>query len=145
MTFFYKRVFPVIWFGALAFIAGPALFSENGPPAPFLLVFVFMAVVGYIMFRKLLFDAVDEVHDDGDSLLLRNGSEQVRVNLRDIKNISYSPWVNPPRVTLSLRHATPLGDEVSFLAESTMIPFVKNKKIVDLIDRVDEARRRDRG
>ena len=64
-----------------------------------------MAMIGfgYFIMKKLVFDLVDEVWDDGDALVVKNRGQEERIALADIKNVSYSPFVNPPRVTLSLR------------------------------------------
>ena len=47
-----------------------------------------MLVLGYFMFRRLVFDLVDEVWDDGNALVVRNGSQEERIALTDIKNVS---------------------------------------------------------
>src|SRR5262245_48277069 len=64
-TFFYKRIFPVILLGFLLLFVTAALATQrsaNAPPAAlFFLVAVFMAVIGFFIFRKLIFDLVDEV------------------------------------------------------------------------------------
>ena len=94
MTFFYKRIFPVFWFGFLIlFIAIPLLFGgtrDGPPPFPFLIVPLIMMGFGYFVLKKLVFDLVDEVWDDGETLLIKNGGREERVALRDIKNVSYS-------------------------------------------------------
>lgn len=142
-TFFHKRVFPLIWFGFLGFFIFIGLFtnsSKNGPGIMFLAVPIFMAVFGYFIMKKLVWDLIDDVYDEGASLLFRNGNQEVRVNLKDIKNVSYSTMINPPRVTLSIRYKTPLGDELTFSPPASWIPFKKNEDIERLIDRIDEAR-----
>jgi hypothetical protein len=144
MTFFNKRVFPVIWFGFLILFVGVSLFSGAGrnaaSPFPFLIVPAIMIVFGYFIMKKLVFDLVDEVWDDGDSLVVKNRGEEQRVALSDIKNVSYSPFMNPPRVTLSLRQPTVFGDQITFGAPMRFVPFSTSPIINDLIDRVDLAR-----
>jgi hypothetical protein len=146
MTFFYKRIFPVFWFGFLVlFIAIPLFFggARNGPPPfPFLIVPLLMMGFGYFIMKKLVFDLVDEVWDDGGSLLIKNRGEEERVALGDIKNVSYSPLINPPRVTLSLRRPTVFGDEITFNAPMRFMPFSASPIIKELIDRIDLARRK---
>jgi hypothetical protein len=90
--------------------------------------------------KKLVFDLVDEVWDD--SLLIKNRGEQQRLALSDIKNVSYSPYMNPPRVTLSLRRPTVFGDEITFNAPMRIVPFSKSPLVADLIDRIDLARQK---
>ena len=148
MTFFYKRIFPVIWFGLLVvFIVAPFIApmiggSVSGSPLAFLVVPAIMIVVGYIIMKKLVFDLVDEVLDAGDALVIRNGHLEDRVALSDIMNVSYSPFVNPPRVTLLLRNPSMFGDRVSFCAPVSLMPSFSTSPIIEeLIKRIDAARR----
>jgi len=142
-TFFHKRIFPFIWFGFLVLFLCIGLFTNatrNGPSIMFLVVPMGMAVFGYFIMKKLVWDLIDEVYDEGTSLLFRNGGKEVRVSLKDIKNVSYSTMTNPPRVTLSIRYKTDLGDELTFSPPASWVPFKKNKDIERLIDRIDDAR-----
>jgi hypothetical protein len=142
-TFFFKRVFPAIWFGFLGIFILLSMFAGikgNGLEIVFFIVPLSMAVFGYFMMKKLVFDLIDEVYDEGQTLLFKNGGTEVRINLTDIKNVSYATAVNPPRVTISLRQETELVKELTFSPPASLIPFMKNKDIEDLIDRIDKAR-----
>lgn len=145
-TFFYKRIFPAIWFGFLVVFLGISLFagSHSAAPAlvPLLIGPVIMIVVGYFIMKKLVFDLVDEVWEDGDTLVVKNRGQEQRVALADIKNVSYSPFVNPPRVTLSMRRPTIFGDKITFGAPVRLVPFSTSPIINGLIDRVDAARQK---
>ncbi len=58
-TFINKRVFPLVWFGVLAVlvvISLSAMIKEGRIQAFFLLVPALMAVFGYIIMKKLVFD-----------------------------------------------------------------------------------------
>ena len=99
-----------------------------------------MMAFGYFVMKKLVFDLVDEVWDDGATLLIRNGGQEQRVAFRDIKNVSYSTVINPPRVTLSVRQPTTFGDQIAFVAPVRFVPFTTSPVINDLIERVDHAR-----
>jgi hypothetical protein len=146
MTFFYKRIFPAFWFGFLIlFIAVPLFFGgwrDGPPPFPFLIVPLIMMGFGYFVMKKLVFDLVDEVWDDGETLLIKNRGREERVALRDIKNVSYSTFINPPRVTLSVRQPTIFGDQIAFVAPVRFVPFSTSPIINDLIERVDRARQK---
>jgi hypothetical protein len=55
-------------------LVNASLFSSAGieaPPFPICIAPVIM-IVGYFIMKKLVFDLVDEVWDDGGSLLIRN-------------------------------------------------------------------------
>jgi hypothetical protein len=146
-TFLYKRVFPIIWFGFLAFfIASPFIApllggTASGSPIAFLVVPGLMMFIGYFFMKKLVFDLVDEVLDGGDVLVIRNRGIEERVALSDIMNVSYSPPVNPPRVTLSLRRPSIFGDPINFVPPVSFVPFSTSPIIDELIRRIDATRR----
>ena len=147
-TFYNKRIFPAIWFGFLILFVGTSVFSgaqrHSLPSIPFLLFPVAMIAFGFFIMKKLLFDLVDEVWDEGDALLVKNGGQEERIALGDIKNVSYSPYMNPPRVTLSLRRSTVFGEQITFSAPMRFIPFATSPIINDLINRIDAAREKQR-
>ena len=130
-TFFYKRIFPVIWFGFLVLFVGVSLFTRQRSPA-FLIVPLIMMGIGYFMMKKLMFDLVDEVWDDGHALVVKNGGRDERIAFTDIKNVNYSPFVNPPRVTLSLRRQTSFGDQITFCAPVRFIPLTTSPVVTAL-------------
>jgi hypothetical protein len=143
-TFVSKRVFPVFWFGFIAVFIVIVLRNVGpgrGVPPLLLIVPVAMALFGYVVMKKLVFDLADEVSDDGDALVVRFGDEQERVALEEIINLSYSPLMNPPRATLTLRHPGKFGREISFYPlRKTFLPWSRNPLITDLIERIDSAR-----
>ena len=142
-TFTYKKSLPLFWFGFLTIPIYVGLFADtkgNGDGIIFVVGAIVMGVFGYFFMKKVFWNLIDEVYDLGTDLLFRNKGMEFLVNLRDIKNLSYNTWVNIPRVTLSIRYQTQMGDELSFSPPMSWIPFLKNKDIVSLIDRIDRAR-----
>jgi hypothetical protein len=111
MTFYYKRIYPIIWFGLLAVFILVGLLKGAGS---FLLVTVLLAITSYQFMKRMVF-MVDEVFDVGDALLVRSGGREERIALADIKNVNYSLQMSPPQVTLSLRRLTVFGDTIVFL------------------------------
>jgi len=142
-TLFYKRIFPFLLFGVLLLIIAFGLLSPSrGSQAsniPFLIVPVLMGVFGYRFMQKMVFGLADEVLDAGDALVVRNGGQEERISLSDIKNVNYSPYMSPPQVTLSLRRHTVFGDTVVFCGPVSLVPFSGSPVINDLIDRIDSA------
>ena len=145
MTFFYKRVFPVIWFGFLAvfFLVALVKGSAADPISnlPSLIIPVVMAIIGYQIMKKMAFNLVDQVFDLGDALLVRNGGQEERIALADIKNVNFFPYMSPPQVTLSLRRPSVFGDTIVFCAPARLMPLPPSPTIEKLIDRIDAARR----
>jgi hypothetical protein len=144
-TFFYKRVFPIIWFGGLALFGIPLFVAPRSSQAaalPFLIMPIVMMGVGFVLMKILVFDLVDEVWEDGNTLLVKNRGQEQRIELADIKNVNYTVLTSPPRVTLSLRRPTVFGDRIVFCAPVRFIPFATSPIIDELIDRIDTARQK---
>lgn len=142
-TYFYKRIFPMLWFGfLLLFLITSVL---NNAPLPLFIIPCVMVVFGYSLFKKLCFDLMDEVYDCGDSLLIKNNHQQDNVDLKDISNVNYLFSTNPTKVTLSVRADTKFGNQISFAAPTKFMPFTMHPLIKDLIDRVDKTRNIPRG
>jgi len=142
-TFIYKKLFPLFWFGLVIIFSCVGLLAtikENGPGIILIVGAIGMGIFGYFFLRKCFLDLIDEVYDEETDLLFRNKGMEFRVSLRDIKNVNYTTLVNPQKVTLSIRYQTQMGDELSFSPLWSWIPFLKNKDIVRLIDRIDRAR-----
>ncbi len=143
MTFYYKRIFPMAFFGIVLLVTVAPLLTGSGS-AQFPLSFVFFLAVfvafAYVVMKMLVFDLVDEVWDDGDALVVRNGASKARIAMTDIKNVSYSPLMSPPRVTLSLRRPSIFGKKVTFCAPMRFVPFAPSPIVDELIDRIDARR-----
>jgi hypothetical protein len=152
MTVYYKRIFPALWFGFLAFFVLVAVTSFVFSKAqgmvfifPFLLVPVIMVVFGYFLFRMLIFDLADEVTDEGAHLTVRKGHDVERIPLEDIINVNSTMMVNPPRITLTLRRPCAFGDAVSFMPParfSIASAFRIHPVAEDLIRRIEAKRHR---
>jgi hypothetical protein len=80
-TFFYKRIFPTIWFGFLAvfFIIGLTSVKGKETPWPLLVVPVVMAVFGFLLMTRLIFDLVDEVWETENQLVIKNKDIEERI------------------------------------------------------------------
>jgi hypothetical protein len=145
-TFWYKRIFPIIWFGLLALFIAVGVFTstlkDGMQQLPFIIIPAVMILIGYVIMKKVVFDLVDEVWDDGTALVVRDKGREDRIALSNIMNISYSPLINPPRVTLMLRQPSNFGTEITFSAPVRFTPFAKSPVIEDLIRRVDAVRRK---
>ncbi len=146
MTFFYKRIFPIIFVGFFVLITASAFFAGwsagRSPPLPFLIIPAIMLAFFFFIAKKLIFDLVDEVLDAGDALIVRNVGQEERIALSEIMNVNYTALVNPPRVTLSLRRPSIFGTQVAFCAPVRFVPFSTSPIIDELIQRIDATRRR---
>lgn len=149
-TVFYKRIFPVLWFGLLLVVGAIVWLQPGGPgkapPREILVVPPFMMVFGYVLMRRLVSDLVDEVWLDGDQVVVVQRGERTRIPLLQVMNVNATTMVNPPRVTLMLRQPSArLGEAVSFVPAGPrgfLSGFRPNPVAVDLIRRIDALRQR---
>jgi len=143
-TFFYKKIFPLFWFLMVAGMAAGGLCaalskSAHAPPALiFLIVPILMSFIGYIIMKNLVFDLLDEVWDEGESLVLVKDGQRDTILITDIINVSDTYMINPPRITLLLRQPCCFGQEVVFSPARGFLfnPFKKNPIARELIERV---------
>lgn len=144
-TRFYKKVFPVMWFGILTvFLIAAVSTGALEESMMLLLVPLAMGVFGFFFFKNLFWDLADEVYDCGDSLLIRYRGQEETIPLSNIMNVSASTQMNPPRVTLRLVVPNNFGTEIAFSPAKpfSINPFAKSEIVEDLIVRVDRARTR---
>jgi hypothetical protein len=144
-SFAFKRLFPIAWFGFLAFFIIQTIATDAYKRDPiFLAAPCLMALAGYFVMKKVLWDLADEVIDEGDFLRVRRGQQEERVPLAGIINVNSSTYSNPPRITLRLATPGKFGSEIAFtpVRPFSLNPFARNAVAEELIVRVDQARRR---
>jgi hypothetical protein len=79
---------------------------------------------------------VDEVFDEGDSLVVRNKGQEERISLSDISCVNYmSPWV-----TLTLSKPSIFGAEIAFRPKTGFATFLKSREMKDLIKKIEAQR-----
>jgi hypothetical protein len=117
-TRFYKKSFPVIWFGLMLLIAAEILYlylyADNKPPVLVMIIPLEMAVIGLMAMKMLLWNLADEVWDAGDRLTVVKGKDRRDIALSSILNVSHSTFTNPAHVRLTLKGANRDFDEVVF-------------------------------
>jgi hypothetical protein len=141
-TWFTKRMFPILWFGVIAFFLVYSLsgtLPRGGMRALLVLGPILIAAAGFLAMKRLIFSLADEVWDAGSDLVVRNQGREARIPLADIASVNYTVTTRPQRVTLRLRQSSAFGREITFAAPTTWIPFAKNPLIEDLIARVEDA------
>jgi hypothetical protein len=141
-TVFYKRVFPAIWFGFIGLIFFGSLVGalKDGSGFGSSLFPLGMAAFGFIIMKIFVWDLVDEVWDDGDSLVVRNNGREARVDLLNIININHSIFTNPPRVSLTLRAPCEFGRIVKFSPPKRFFRFSEHPVVAELVERIDQKR-----
>ena len=142
-TFFLKRILPILWIAIISVPVVSMAVMGNLSKTPMLVAApVLLLIVGFVVYRNLVWDLADEVYDGGDYLLVKARGREERIPLSNIMNVSATTMVNPPRVTLRLVKEGALGKEVSFapIKPFTLNAFARNAIAENLIERVDKAR-----
>lgn len=137
-AFFYKKIFPGIWFSFTAFMVFITL--KNGEDYLFVAMPVFVALIGYLAFKRYYWDLADEVIDEGSALLFKKGSLKQRVQLKDVINVDYNNTMSPERVVLHSRSEGDIGKELAFSPPARFLKTKKHPIIMDLIERIDKER-----
>lgn len=145
-TVFYKRVLPIVWL-LLPLLSAWLLWNipahAQQPRWPALFPMLLIPAIGLVLFKKLIFDLVDEVWLDGEQLLVKSRGQQARIALADVVNVNTTSMTNPRRITLMLRTDSRFGRNVSFMPASPRgfaSAFRPDPIAVDLIERVDALR-----
>lgn len=144
LTVVNKWVFPALWSGFLLFfmLSSWRDGAMAGEPVA-LLAPLAMLVAGLLVFRWLVWDLADAVHDHGSFLVVRRRGTEVQLPLQSIRQVRVSTLTSPQRITLRLDAPSPLGTEISFAPSSrlSLNPFVRRNAIADaLTERVRAAR-----
>ena len=145
-TYWNKRVLPVLFLGIMAVVLFMLFMTARVGrlPLPVLVLPVMLPAIGVIAFRRLLAGLADEVIDEGVALRVRVNGREERVAFDQIKNVGYSAFTNPKRITLRLVDGHPLGREVSFIPVQSFFQglFADSPVAEYLIERSYAARRR---
>ena len=116
-TFLRKRVFPIMMLAAPALFVAVSFRLEMPPGQnrwPLIFIPGAVALVGFVLWKLLISDLVDEVYDLGEALLVRNKGTEVNIPLSNISKVTVSNFTNPVRVTVRLMVPCELGDKIVF-------------------------------
>lgn len=143
LTRWYKQLFPLFCLG-LPLIWLTAFFwgvrggvVEGGPQveAMGLGVAGFAAGLGALLWQKFSLSPVDEVWLEGATLLVRKKGVEARIPLRNIVKMTPSRLLNPKRLTITLREASPLGQSIVFI-----LPGQKSQpELETFVERLNQA------
>lgn len=138
---FFKWMLPA--FVILSFLGVIVWVIVDGTSPWYVYVILVLAVVSTtFIFKKFIWDLVDEVYDAGDHLVFEKGGIKQKVSFADIEDIGYVSYTSPRRITVTCRKAGSLGDKLVFMPPvfQSLNPAKTPPMVTDLIDRMDAAR-----
>jgi len=139
LTPIYKQYSPPLWIGGvLLLVLGRAIAAESGFEALMVLTGGGMLLgIGWLSMKFFFLDLVDEVYDNGDWLMIRDGLTERRIPLDQIESVHYNWFMNPPRVTLRVRSENGATlDSIPVMSPFVLVPMITHPRVKDLMDRV---------
>ena len=143
-TVVYKWIFPLFALGFAGFFLYAALTDpESSELMLVLLVSLPLCAAWAWFYYKLIWVLADRVEIDGEQLVVRRRSTELRIPFSGMLNVGYAASTQPPRLSLRLRKAGVLGDEIQFVVRAAIRwdPFARNPVVEELIQKIDAARR----
>ena len=97
---------------------------------------LFFFVAGLFIIKRTVIPLLDNVYEEGASIILKNGNCEIRVNLTEIKYVDVVPFFSPQRVTLFFKNQTPFGNTASFVPKIYFVPFILHPDVKNVISRI---------
>jgi hypothetical protein len=143
-TLFYRVVFPIAWigvFGGATFGTWLGTFpTQPGTPEGMKYLFSTVWVLGstfILWFTRGLRVVVLE----GDTLLVRDLTEEERIPLQSVWSVTESRFINPKRIYLHLELGAASTERVVFLAPSGFqLPFTEHRMVKQLREAIYRSR-----
>lgn len=136
LTVFYKRIFPLLWFGLIATNVVVVAFAWPADSAHQIMAVaipILMAIFGGLLVRWLLFDLATEVFLDDHDVVV--GAE--RIPIAQIEDLRATQFFNPERITLVLKD----GRKIAFAPPARFHLFSQHPVTEELMKRMLSARR----
>ena len=134
--FYLRNIFPILWFGGFIFVSmnvfGDPELSNNGGYA-----LIAIGIIGSVVSRVLALKLLDEVYDDGDSLLMRRNETEQRIHLNQIRKVKIH---NNTWITLKTTNEGALGRSIRFVVTPRFFNFKIHPYFIELLGRVENAK-----
>lgn len=141
MTGWHKRGFPLCWFGFLTvwiLLTTFAMFKKGEFQITPLVIPILIGAFGFLCMKLLIFDLVDGVWEDDNSLLIKNAGIEDRIALANIVNASSSTFTNPQRITLTLGEHSIFGEKIVFCPPYSFCIFWEHPLAQELNRKIEE-------
>lgn len=115
LTYFYKRVFPVVWI--LAFSAGTLfLWIYHYKSSSLFKWFVLVCLVGGSLFLRWFSEKLKVVALRGEQIVVSDYRSEETIPLRQIEEVTETRIWNPKLIKLRLTRPGRWGEEIVFIA-----------------------------
>jgi hypothetical protein len=118
LTFFYKFIFPLLWFGGIGFGVRKVVFSPEAYDARWL---QYMAIwLGVTAFMFFTTGDVKKVYLDGKKLIVSNFYSKIEIDVEQISGVDGSTFLSPRLVWFTLKEPSSYGKKITFLPKHRM-------------------------
>jgi hypothetical protein len=133
-TYFYKFCLPIIWFFvACAAVVWFCFIADSSS-----LLFLFpVAVSGILLFW--LFVPLKKVAIDGQTLIISNFKQEIRIPLSSLQKASGSTGMNPELIKLHLKQDTCFGKTIVFMPNMRILGGYSQHPLVSSINKLVAA------
>jgi len=140
-TLFYKRILPMLQFIGLAFFCwqGGKNSIRDGELSPFIGVFILTCLLVGVLHWLLIWRLADTVRMSDDTLLVYSKGREVVIPFSHCDQVWYSRSLGPPRITVTLRGQTPIGDKFTFLTPMRAFDWFEHPLAEELRERIAQA------
>lgn len=140
MTFFYKRIFPLLWIITFSFITFLVWFS--GCQNVSMKWFTLVCLTGGSLFLFWYSVRLKTVRLQGDNLIVSDYRSEELIPLQQIDEVKETRVWNPKLIKLHLVRSGQWGDEIVFIAPIRLQFVFSNHPLVrELRDMIREKRR----
>jgi hypothetical protein len=118
LTFFYKFIFPLLWFGGFGFGVRKLIFFPEAYDARWM---QYMAVwLGITIFMFFTTGDVKKVYIDGKKLIVSNFYSRAEIDIEQIIAVDGTSFLSPKLVWFTLKEPSSYGKKITFLPKHRM-------------------------
>ncbi len=118
LTFFYKFVFPLLWFGGFGFGGRKVIFSPESYDARWLqYVGLWLGITIFMYFTT---GDVKKVYLDGKKLIVSNFFSTDQIDISQVSAVDGTTFLSPKLVWFTLKEPSSFGKKIAFLPRHRM-------------------------
>ena len=129
LTFFYKVFFPLAGMSVVFSVT-----SDNTISGLFDWVFSVLFAILFVSLLWWFFGRLKAVRIEGGDLVVSNYLKTIRIPLREMVEIDWTPFISPANACIHLRDETPFGRKIVFMLPVSLSLF--SHPVVDRLRRI---------
>ena len=132
----FLKYFPLLWLGLLG--ASIFMIAQSGGVMDIAIMVGMLALATAIVWL-LFWTLADEVAIEGTDLVVKKGQRRARFPVSNIERVGGIRWINPERITLTLRSPCELGRKISFMPPIRMFAMFSEHPVRGELERLADV------